>query len=172
MLSYVQCSILYNSQDVKQPKCLLIDEWIKKMWYIYIYIYIYIYTYTHTHTYIYIYIHTHTSGQAIYIYLTGYYSAITKNEILPSATIWTDFESIMLSEIQVRNRQIPYDISHLYEKFKKKKRKSHRYREQTGGCQRQGWVLGKMGEGNQKLQTSSYTVNKSCGCNVQHGNYS
>ena len=35
MLSYVQCSILYNSQDVKQPKCLLIDEWIKKMWYIY-----------------------------------------------------------------------------------------------------------------------------------------
>ena len=29
---YVSCSIIYNSQDVEQPKCPLIDEWIKKMW--------------------------------------------------------------------------------------------------------------------------------------------
>ena len=54
----------------KQSKCLLADEWIKKMWYLYIYIhtYIHIHIYTHTyihihiymHTYIYIYTHTHT----------------------------------------------------------------------------------------------------------------
>ena len=28
-----------------------------------------------------------------------YYSAITKNEILPFATTWTELEGIMLSEI-------------------------------------------------------------------------
>ena len=39
---------------------------------------------THTHT------HTHT---------LEYYTAIRKNEILPSATTWMDLEGIMLSEI-------------------------------------------------------------------------
>ena len=34
-----------------------------------------------------------------YIYTVEYYSAITKNEILPSATTWMDLEGIMLSEI-------------------------------------------------------------------------
>ena len=34
---YVHCIIIYNSKIWKQPKCLSIDEWIKKMWYIYIY---------------------------------------------------------------------------------------------------------------------------------------
>ena len=29
-----------------------------------------------------------------------------------------------------------------------------------------------MGEGGQKVQTSSYEINKSQGCNVQHGDYS
>ena len=33
-----------------------------------------------------------------YIYTTEYYSAIKKNEILPSVTTWMDFEGIMLSE--------------------------------------------------------------------------
>ena len=32
--------------------------------------------------------------------------------------------------------------------------------------------VGKMGEGGQKVQTSSYNMNKSWGCNIQHGNYS
>ena len=31
---------------------------------------------------------------------------------------------------------------------------------------------GEMGEGSQKVQTSGYKLNKSWGCNVQHGNYS
>ena len=38
------------------------------------------YTHTHTHT-------------------LEYYTAIRKNEILPSATTWMDLEGIMLSEI-------------------------------------------------------------------------
>ena len=40
--------------------------------------------------------------------------------------------------------------------------------EQIGGCQRQGWGSygGKMGEGNKKVQTSSYKISKSRGCNV------
>ena len=48
----------------KQSNCPSTDEWIKKLWYIYIY--------THTHT------HTHT-----YTHTMEYYSAITKNKILP-----------------------------------------------------------------------------------------
>ena len=31
----VHCSTVYNSQDMKQPRCPSADEWIKKMWYIY-----------------------------------------------------------------------------------------------------------------------------------------
>ena len=43
------------------------------------------------------------------------------------------------------------------------------HKEQTGGCQ--GWgVWGGTGEGGQKVQTSSYKISKSWGCNVQHGN--
>ena len=34
-----------------------------------------------------------------YIYTMEYYSAIKKNEILPSAITWIDLEGIMLSEI-------------------------------------------------------------------------
>ena len=29
---------------------------------------------------------------------------------------------------------------------------THRYRKQTGGCQKQGWRVGKMGEGDQKVK--------------------
>ena len=50
-------------------------EWIKKMWLC-----------THTHIY------THT-------YTAEYYSAKKKEKILPLATAWIKFESIMLSEI-------------------------------------------------------------------------
>ena len=46
------------------------------------------------------------------------------------------------------------------------------YREQTGGCDRQGWRVGEMGKGGQKVQTSSYKISKSWGCDVQHDDYS
>ena len=39
-------------------------------------------------------------------------SAIKKNEILPFATTWMELDNIMLSE--VRERQIPYDFTHMW----------------------------------------------------------
>ena len=47
-----------------------------------------------------------------------YYSTIKKNEILPFATTWMELEVIMLSEM--RERQIPYDFTHV--EFKKQNR--------------------------------------------------
>ena len=58
----------------KQTKCLLIDEWIKKM-------------YTHTHT------HTHTME---------YYLVLIKNEILPFVATWMELEGFVLIEISLR----------------------------------------------------------------------
>ena len=44
-----------------------------------------------------------------------YYSAIKKKKILPFATVWMDLENIMLSANKpVRERQIPYDLTHLW----------------------------------------------------------
>ena len=53
-----------------------------------------------------------------------------------------------------------------------KNKQAHRYRESTGGCQRWRVVVGKMGEGDQNVQTFNYKINKSWGCNTQHGDYS
>ena len=65
----------------KEPKCPLMDEWVKKM----------LCRHTHTHT------HTHT---------IEYYLAIKKNEILPFATTWMELEGIMLSKISQRKTKI------------------------------------------------------------------
>ena len=35
MYPNVHHSTVYNSQDMKQPRCPLADEWIRKLWYIY-----------------------------------------------------------------------------------------------------------------------------------------
>lgn len=44
---------------------------------------------------------------------------------------------------------------------------------QIGVCQMGGdWGMGEMDEGDQKIQTSIYKVNKSWACNVSHGDYS
>ena len=40
----------------------------------------------------------------------------------------------------------------------KTKNQTHRYREQTGGCQKQGVEVRGTGEGCQKVQTSSYNI--------------
>ena len=57
----------------KQPRCPLIDEWIKKKW---------------------------------YTYTMEYYSAMKKNEIMPFSAIWMDLESVILSEVSQRRRNI------------------------------------------------------------------
>ena len=52
---------------------------------------------------------------------------------------------------------------------------THKYKEQIGGCQGQGCGVGGMQEWNgswgQKVQTSSYIINKAWGCDVEHGDY-
>ena len=47
-----------------------------------------VYTYIHTYIYTYIYIYTHE-----------YYSAIKKNERMPTATTWMDIQINILSEV-------------------------------------------------------------------------
>ena len=42
------------------------------------------------------------------------YSAIKKNEIMPFAATWMDLEIIILSEVSQKERQIPYDIAHMW----------------------------------------------------------
>ena len=35
MYPHIVCNIIHSGQDVETPKCPLIEDWIKKMWYIY-----------------------------------------------------------------------------------------------------------------------------------------
>ena len=51
------------------------------------------------------------------VYIMEYYSATKKNKILPFATTWIELQSMMLSEMSVRERQISYDFTRV--KFKK-----------------------------------------------------
>ena len=48
-----------------------------------------------------------------YIYTMEYYSAITKNEILPFAAIWMDLESITLSEVSQKEKENYHDITYM-----------------------------------------------------------
>ena len=56
----------------------------------------------------------------VYIYTIWsnmeYYSAIKKNEILPFTATWMNLEIIILSE--VRERQISYDITYMWNQKK------------------------------------------------------
>ena len=57
----------------------------------------------------------------------------------------------MLNEMS-EEEKIPFCLTHIY-KLKKKKKKQ--LIEQFGDCLRLGWVLGRMSEKGQKVQTSS-----------------
>ena len=48
-----------------------------------------------------------------YIYTMECYSAIKKNEIMPFAATWIDLEIVILSKLE-RERQIPYDITYMW----------------------------------------------------------
>ena len=110
------------------------------------------------------------------IYIHTQWNITKKKEILPFMTTRMGLEGSMLSEIS----QIEQDItvwSHLHvESLKKKKRKKQR------GTQipRIDWWLAEVGgrgvgetsEGGQKAQTSSFQIDKSWACNVQHSDYS
>ena len=67
-----------------------------------------------------------------------YHSAIKKKEITPFAATWMQLEMIILSE--VRKRQIPYDMTYMWNlKYGTKepiyKTEPDSHREQTCGCQ-------------------------------------
>ena len=91
-----------------------------------------------------------------------------------------DLEGIMLSEISEteKDKYCMISLICIIQKQNKKKKKnlssfidteSRLVVARSGG---RGEGLGKMGEGGQKVQTSSYTVNKSWGYNAYHSDYS
>ena len=43
-----------------------------------------------------------------------YYLAIKKNEIMLFAATWVDLEIIMLRNVSQKGRQIPYDITYMW----------------------------------------------------------
>ena len=111
------------AKTLKQPKCPLMDKWVKKMWYIW---------------YIYVCIHIHTHLDII--------QPQKKKEILPFAIIWMDFEGIMLSEQHNRWRKTNTVWPYMWYL----KNWTHRNREQICGCQWQGVGGGEMGKGSQR----------------------
>ena len=77
-----------------------------------------------------------------------HYSAIKKNEIMPSAATWMDTEIIVSEVKSERGRKIPYDITYLQNlkydtnQHNYKTKKTHRYRQKTCGCQGGRWGRG------------------------------
>ena len=68
-----------------------------------------------------------------------------------------DLEGIMISEISQTEKDKYHMISLTCGILKKKQI----YREEIGGCLRQGLGMDKMGKQSQKVQISSYTINTS-----------
>jgi len=83
-----------------------------------------------------------------YIYTMEYYSSIKKNKIVPFAATWMELETLILSEVKSeRERQIPYDITYIWnlihgtnEPFHRKE--NHGLGEKTYGCQGEGEGVG------------------------------
>ena len=48
----------------------------------------------------------------VYIYTMEYYSAIKKNKIMPSAAIWMELETLILSEVSQKDKY--HMISHIW----------------------------------------------------------
>jgi len=97
-----------------------------------------------------------------------YYSAIKKKEILPFATTWMDLENIMLSEI--RQRQIPYDITYMWNLKKNKENKNEHINTENRLVVSTGreWKMGKLVngvEGKQEPSTISEKKNSLEGLN-------
>ena len=51
----------------------------------------------------------------VHLYTMEYYSAINKNEIMPSAATWIELEILILSDVSQKERDIlPYTITHMW----------------------------------------------------------
>ena len=64
-----------------------------------------------------------------------------------------DLEGIILSD---NERQILYDFTYMGNlKTQNSQNKTHRHGEKTGSCQKEVWLVGKIGGGCQEIQTFS-----------------
>ena len=75
-----------------------------------------------------------------HIYTMEYFSAIKKNEIMPFAATWMDLDIIILSEVNLTEKDISYDITYMRNLKKMiqmnlftKQKQTHRLREQIYG---------------------------------------
>ena len=97
----VHCSTIYNSQDMETTKKSF-DRWMDKEDVRYIYIYIYTY---------------------IYIYIKWILLNHKKNETMSFAATWMDLQIIILNRVSQTEKEIPYDITYMWNLKKKKKYK-------------------------------------------------
>ena len=96
----------------------------------------------------------------VYVY-NRYYSDIKKNEIMPFAATWMDLEIMLLSEVSQKEKDKYHIISLICGiENRTQKQKTHRKRNQTCGYQRWRVGEGELEERGQKVQTSSYKINK------------
>ena len=49
-----------------------------------------------------------------YVYIMEYYSAIKRNKIGSFVETWMDLETVILSEVSEKERQIPYDTTYMW----------------------------------------------------------
>ena len=89
---------------------------------------------------------------------------------MPFVTKWMDLKGIMPSEISQRKTNIA--CYHLYVESVKQTTQVHRYRTDWWLPEVRNSGVEKMGEESQEVQISSYEINKSWHCKVQHGDYS
>ena len=50
----------------------------------------------------------------LYIYTMEYYSAIKRNKIMSFAATWMELEINILSEVSQKEKQIPHDITYMW----------------------------------------------------------
>ena len=86
-----------------------------------------------------------------------------KDDILPSVTTWMDIKGIILSEISQTEKDKYHMISLMCAIWKKgmNKHQTHKYREQTDGCQSEEIGDGNVDEVVMEVQASSYGMNNS-----------
>ena len=89
-------------------------------------------------------------------------------EILPFATRSMNPESIIVSEMSKRERQMLYDFTYIWNLKTKLIKTDNR----LVVARHRGKGEGEINEGDWKVQTSSYKIDKVWGCNIQHDGYS
>ena len=71
-------------------------------------------------------------------------------------TAWMDPDDIVLSE--KREKQIPYDFTSIIQRLKNRQNRNRLIQTKNRWLPCGGGVLGKMGEGDKEVQTSSYKL--------------